>query len=76
MNIQKETIKEHFTNKKVPTGRGRFLKKNKDDMYAKYWQLFFVIFWFDKKNQMFDNTYGSIFYFFQSNNQFKNVRLF
>ena len=37
MNIQKETIKEHFTNKKVPTGRGRFLKKIKDDMYAKYW---------------------------------------
>ena len=26
MNISKETIKEHF-NKKVPTGRGRFLKK-------------------------------------------------
>ena len=37
MNIQKETIKEHFTNEKVPTGRGRFLKKIKDGMYAKYW---------------------------------------
>ena len=37
MNIQKETIKEHFTNKKVRTGRGRFLKKIKDGMYAKYW---------------------------------------
>ena len=34
MNISKETIKEHF-NKKVLTGRGRFLKKNKDEMYAK-----------------------------------------
>ena len=28
MNIQNKTIKEHFTNKKVPTGRGRFFKKN------------------------------------------------
>ena len=37
MNIQKETIKEYFTNKKVPTGRGRILKKLKDDMYARYW---------------------------------------
>ena len=28
MNISKETIKEHFNNSnKVPTGRGRFLKK-------------------------------------------------
>ena len=33
INIQKE----HFTNKNVPTGRGRFLEKIKDDMYAKYW---------------------------------------
>ena len=49
MNIQKETIKEHFTNKKVRTGRGRFLKKIKDGMYAKYCQLFFVNFLFDKK---------------------------
>ena len=37
INIQKETIKEHFTNKKVSTGRGRFLKKVKEDMYGKYW---------------------------------------
>ena len=38
MNISKETIKEHFNNSdKVPTGRGRFLKKNKDYMYAKEW---------------------------------------
>ena len=36
MNISKETIKEHF-DKKVSTGRGRFLKKIKDEMYAKYW---------------------------------------
>ena len=36
MNISKETIKEHF-HKEVPTGRGRFLKKIKDEMYAKYW---------------------------------------
>ena len=49
MNIQKETIKEHFTNKKVPAGGGRFLKKIRDDMYANYWWLFFVNFLFDKK---------------------------
>ena len=33
MHIQKETIKEHFQNKNVSFGRGRFLKKIKDDMY-------------------------------------------
>ena len=49
MNIQKEKIKEHFTNEKVPTGRGQFLKKIKDGMYAKYWWLFFVNFLIDKK---------------------------
>ena len=37
MDIQKETIKEHFTNKQIFTGRGRFLKKIKDEKYAKYW---------------------------------------
>ena len=38
MNISKETIKEHFNNSnKVPTDRGRFLKKNRDYMYAKEW---------------------------------------
>ena len=37
MKIQKEMKKEHFTNKKVPTGRGQFFKKIKGDMYAKYW---------------------------------------
>ena len=57
MNIQKETTKEQFTNKKIPTGCGRFFKKIKDDMYAKYWQLFFV-------QYSFDNTYRSIFIFF------------
>ena len=28
MHIQKETIKEHFQNKNVSVGRGRFLKTN------------------------------------------------
>ena len=37
MNFQKEMIKEHFTNKKVPSGRGQFFKKIKDGRYAKYW---------------------------------------
>ena len=37
MNIQKETTKEYFTNKKVLTGLGQFLTKIKDDMYAEYW---------------------------------------
>ena len=40
MNIQKETIKEYFTNKKVLTGLGQFLTKIKDDMYVEYWQFF------------------------------------
>ena len=34
MNIKKEMIKEHFTNKNIPIGCGQFLKKIKDDMYA------------------------------------------
>ena len=37
MHIKKETIQEHFQNKKVSAGRGRFLKKIKDDLYAQYW---------------------------------------
>ena len=37
MHIQKETIKQHFVNKKVSVGCGKFLKKIKDDMYAQYW---------------------------------------
>ena len=39
MRIQKEKkkIKEHFVNKKVSVGRGKFLKKIKDDKYAQCW---------------------------------------
>ena len=31
IHIQKNTIKEHFTNKQKAVGRGRFFKKIKDD---------------------------------------------
>ena len=42
MHIPK-LINEHFKNKKVCTGRGRFIKKIRDDMYAQNW-LFLCIF--------------------------------
>ena len=64
MNIQKERIKEHFTNKKIPTSCGKFFKKIKDDMYAKYWQLFFVNFLFDKKIKCLTILMVQFFYFF------------
>ena len=35
MYIEKRTINEHFNNKKISGyGRGKFIKKCKDDMYA------------------------------------------
>ena len=34
MHIPKQITDEHFKNKKVCTGRGRFIKKIRDDMYA------------------------------------------
>ena len=34
---KKNKIKEHFVNKKVSVGRGKFLKKIKDDIYAQCW---------------------------------------
>ena len=42
MHIKKETIYEHFNNinnnnKRVGTGRGRFIKKIRDDLYAESW---------------------------------------
>ena len=37
MHIPKQAINKHFKNKKVCTGRGRFIKKIRDDMYAQYW---------------------------------------
>ena len=38
MYIEKRTINEHFNNKKISGyGRGRFIKKYKDDMYAQCW---------------------------------------
>ena len=37
MHIKKETINEHFANKRVSTGRGRFIKKIRDDLYAESW---------------------------------------
>ena len=33
----KKTIQEHFPNKNKSIGRGKLLKKCKDDMYAKFW---------------------------------------
>ena len=37
MHVEKNTIKKHFTNKKVSADRGHFIKKIKDDMYAQCW---------------------------------------
>ena len=37
MYVQKQTINEHFNNKSVSIGRGRFIKKIRDDMYAQSW---------------------------------------
>ena len=39
MHTTKSTVNEHFknTNKTVCTGRGRFIKKIRDDMYAESW---------------------------------------
>ena len=37
MHIKKETINEYFANKRVSTGRGRFIKKIRDDLYAESW---------------------------------------
>ena len=37
MHIKKQTINEHFANKRLSTGRGRFIKKIRDDLYAKSW---------------------------------------
>ena len=34
---KKKKIKEHFVNKKVSVGRGKFLKKIKNDKYAQCW---------------------------------------
>ena len=39
MCVNGQTIKEHFNNnnKEKAIGRGKFLKRCRDDMYAKYW---------------------------------------
>ena len=40
MHILKETVNEHFNKNKIVnagTGRGRFLKKIRDDMYHDFW---------------------------------------
>ena len=36
-NIQKRTVNEHFSNKKISVERGRFIKKCRDYMYAQCW---------------------------------------
>ena len=37
MHIPKQTIDEHFKSKKASIGRGKFIKKIRDDMYAQTW---------------------------------------
>ena len=39
MFVQKETINKHFKKEKAKTGigNGQFLKKNRNDCYAKEW---------------------------------------
>ena len=37
MNVTKEAVNEHFKNKKPSIGRGRFMKKIRDSVYAKEW---------------------------------------
>ena len=37
MHIEQKTINEHFLNQTSPTGRGRFFKKIKEDLYADSW---------------------------------------
>ena len=37
LHVNNQTIKEHFSNKKTSIGRGKFLKKCRDDMYAACW---------------------------------------
>ena len=46
MHIKKETINEYFANKRVSTGRGRFIKKIRDDLYAESCDFFLCIFKF------------------------------
>ena len=35
--VTKETVDEHFKNKKTTIGRGQFIKKIKDSVYAEAW---------------------------------------
>ena len=37
MVVTKESVNEHFKNKKTSIGRDRFIKKMRDDLYAKEW---------------------------------------
>ena len=37
MHIQKKTINEHFSNKKLSLGRGSLFTNFKDDMYRYSW---------------------------------------
>ena len=37
MNIQKRTVNEHFSNKKISVVSGKVIKKCRDDMYAQCW---------------------------------------
>ena len=37
MSVEKKTVNENFLNEKPPTGRGRFLKQIKYDLYRDSW---------------------------------------
>ena len=37
LNIQKTTVNEYFSNKKISFGRGKVIKKCRDDIYAQCW---------------------------------------
>ena len=37
MHIKKATINKHFVNKRVSSGRGHFIKKIRDNLYAESW---------------------------------------
>ena len=37
LHVNNQTIKEHFCNKNESIGRGKFLKKYRDDVYVACW---------------------------------------
>ena len=68
--VTKETVDEHFKNKKTIIGHGQFIKQIKDSVYAEAWWFFVVFLLFIRKNKMSDNTYGSVILHVESWNFF------